>query len=239
MQASPGDDVLSNVHMEADGVRKASVPDDEEDARTAGPASEAPNETVDKFVDVTRRISEGTGFTGEDRDLAIELATELAKVERRPPRFVIALTKLIAAFAAADQSTYVDLLDDMFSTVTLKEPNLNAIVLTHLGQSILAVHEPTTLERFHRHCAAARNLGNFAGSLSPSAVFYFKHNEQGALRATLREVAELPPEHRVAIREYMERMSEPTEWMRVVTPQGERVAANYKEFLAEYRDRLA
>lgn len=211
----------------------------DEDA-TARPIDHA-DKTVSEFLEVTGRMSRGRAFTNADRDLAMHLAATLAQREvRTMPRVMIALGELLSSFAAANLGIYIDLLDDMFSSEILAEPILNAVVLEDLGRRILASDEPSgaIVDRFVEHRRAGLNLGNFVHALAPWAVYNFKQGQERTLTETLERIEGLDLQYRDAIRAHMDRMSDASNWMHEPTLQGRQIAGSYKQFLADYGDRL-
>ena len=226
--------------QEPQNEEQSDAPEPNDEDATARPIDHA-DKTVSEFLKVTGRISKGRAFTNDDRDLAMRLAATLAQREvRTMPRVMIALGELLSSFSAANLGIYIDLLDDMFSSEILTEPTLNAVILKDLGRRMLASDEPNraVVDRFVRHRHAGLNLGNFVHALAPWAVYNFKQGQDRTLTETLERIEELDLQYRDAIRAHMDRMSDASKWMHEPTLQGRQIAESYKQFLADYGDRL-
>lgn len=209
-----------------------------EEARVAGIA-DSTDPTVSKFLEVAHRIDEGTAFSAEERDSAVQLAGVLAKRDPQTmPEVMIALADILSSFAAANLDVYVDLLDDMFHPATSNNRNLNVPILVDLGRRILTSDVPhhAVVERFQRHRNAAQESGDVVYALAPWAVYNLKNKQEPELAEAIEEIKKLPGDYREEVRDFMKLMSDARKWMRVPTPQGETVAQAYKQFLEEYEN---
>ena len=194
------------------------------------------------FRKITSKIYASEEFTTVDRDLAVSLATDLANRELQDdPKILIALGELLSSFAAADLAMYIDLLDDMFSPLTLNDRTINAPILINLGQRILSEDKPqkAVVDRFVKHRDAARDHGNFVDALAPWVVYNYKQGQKSTLNDILEEIVGLREHYKRAIRGRMEHMSDTENWMREPTRQGEKIAQSYKQFLERYGEKLS
>ena len=196
---------------------------------------------VSKFLKIISQIADGDSFTNVDADSAVKLAKELAdRGLQDDPKVLVALGELLSLFAAANLATYIDLLDDMFSPLTLSDKTINAPILINLGQRILAEQKPhkAVVDRFVKHRDAARDRGDFVDALAPWAVYNHKQNQESILIEILAEIAKLHDQYRKAIRDRIEHMSDANNWMREPTHQGKEIAQSYKQFLETYEEKL-